>query len=549
MPMSLQPQDIAPIPEETRRVAEAAFPKGNLYLRMRDQIGTIFNDPMFAPLFPIRGQPAESPWRLALIMVMQFVEGLSDRQAADAVRSRIDWKYALSLELSDPGFDASVLCEFRARLVDNGTGSVLLDAMLTRFKECGLLKAQGRQRTDSTHVLAAVRSVNRLELVGETLRAALNTLASVARTWLADLVSADWFDRYSTRVEQYKFPKSEAHRAALAETIGADGHLILAAAYAATAPAWLRQLPALQTLRIVWIQQFYIGNHMVRLRSIDDLPPAGIRLCSPYDVDAHYAKKRETSWSGYKVHVTETCDPDGPHLIINVETTSAPVADNAMTAPIHQALANRELSPATHLLDAGYVDAAIVISSLAEHNIDVVGPVLADTSWQAKAGEGFDISAFAIDWEAKQATCPRGQITSDWTIRRDSFDNECVDIRFDQASCAGCSQRSHCTRSKTRPREIMVRPQPQHELLQARRQQQKTAAWQLQCGNRAGIEGTLSQGVRAFGLRRCRYIGLAKTRLQHIITVLAMNVVRIDAWLIGCPLAKTRRSAFANVLG
>lgn len=547
--MSLQPQEIAPIPKETQRVARAAFPKGNIYLRMRDQIGTIFNDPMFTPLFPIRGQPAESPWRLALITVMQFVEGLSDRQAADAVRSRIDWKYALSLELTDPGFDASVLCEFRTRLIDGDAGSALLDAMLARFKTCGLLKVRGQQRTDSTHVLAAVRGVNRLEFVGETLRAALNILALVVRNWLADLISPDWFDRYSTRIEQSKFPKREAQRIALAETIGADGHLILAAVDGATAPLWLRELPAIQTLRTAWIHQFYIDNSVIRLRSVEDMPPASISLSSPYDVDAHYSKKRETSWTGYKVHLTETCDNDAPHLVVNVETTPAPVSDNAMTIPIHQALADRELSPSVHLLDAGYVDAAIVINGLSEHDINVVGPVLADTSWQAKTGEGFDISAFAIDWTARQATCPQGQTTSDWTIRRDSFDNECIDIRFDHATCAGCSKRSQCTRSKTRPREIMLRPQPQHELLQKRRQQQTTETWRAQYGKRAGIEGTLSQGVRAFGLRQCRYIGLAKTRFQHVITALAMNVVRIDAWLTGRPFAKTRRSAFAAMHG
>lgn len=371
--MSLKPQEVAPVPEDTRHIAWAAFPKGNIYLRMRDEIGPIFDNLMFAPLFPARGQPAESPWRLALITVMQFVEGLSDRQAADAVRSRIDWKYALSLELIDPGFDASVLCEFRARLVDGGTGPALLDAMLVRFKESGLLRARGQQRTDSTHVLAVVRSVNRLEFVGETLRAALNTLALVERDWLAGLISSDWFDRYSTRVEQYKFPKSEAARAALAQTIGADGYLLLAAVYTATAPAWLRELAAIQTLRIAWIHQYYVDNDTIRLRSIEDLPPASIRFDSPYDTDAHYSKKRNTSWSGYKVHVTETCDTDSPHLIINVETTSAPVSDSAMTALIHQTLADRELSPATHLLDAAYVDTEIVVSSLLDHNIDVVG--------------------------------------------------------------------------------------------------------------------------------------------------------------------------------
>jgi transposase len=197
MAMSLQPQEIAPVPEETERIARAAFPKGNIYLRLRDEIGTIFDDPMFAPLFPARGQPAECPWQLALITVMQFIEGLSDCQAADAVRSRIDWKYALGLELTDPGGDASVLCEFRARLIAGGLEQALLEAMLARFKERGLLKARGQQRTDSTHVLAAVRTLNRLESIGETLRAALNSLATVAPAWLADLVAPDWFERYA----------------------------------------------------------------------------------------------------------------------------------------------------------------------------------------------------------------------------------------------------------------------------------------------------------------------------------------------------------------
>ena len=178
--MSLQPREIPPVPEKTQRVARAAFAKGNLYVRLRDEIGVVFDDPLFAPWFPTRGQPAESPWRLALITVMQFVEGLSARQAAEAVRARIDWKYALSLELTDPGGDASVLCEFRARLVDGDAGPLLLEALLSRLKERGLLKARGQQRTDSTHVLAAIRTLNRLASVGETLRAALNSVATVA---------------------------------------------------------------------------------------------------------------------------------------------------------------------------------------------------------------------------------------------------------------------------------------------------------------------------------------------------------------------------------
>ena len=168
--MSLQAQPIPPIPELTVRIARAAFRKGNVYMQLRDLLGTFFTDDQFADLYPADGQPAYAPWRLALVSVMQFAENLTDRQAADAVRSRIDWKYALSLELTDEGFDFSVLSEFRQRLVAPEAGERLLNEMLTQFTQAGLLSSGGTQRTDSTHVLASVRALNRLELVGRTLQ-------------------------------------------------------------------------------------------------------------------------------------------------------------------------------------------------------------------------------------------------------------------------------------------------------------------------------------------------------------------------------------------
>ena len=166
--MSLQPQPAYPIPDETRRVAHAAFPKGALCLRLVEVLGQLYRDDQFAAWFPTRGQPAASPARLALVLVLQYVEGLSDRQAADAVRSRIDWKYALGMELTDPGFDHTVLSEFRARLLTKDAERLLLDILLERLRKLGLIKRRGRQRTDSTYVLAAVRRLNRLERVGET---------------------------------------------------------------------------------------------------------------------------------------------------------------------------------------------------------------------------------------------------------------------------------------------------------------------------------------------------------------------------------------------
>jgi transposase len=241
--MSLRPQRPGPVPEETARVARAAFPNGSLYLRMRDELGVLYEDSTFAPLFPVRGQPALAPWQLALVTVMQYIEGLSDRQAAEAVRGRLDGKYALGLDLADPGFDFSVLSEFRARLVTGGLEEHVLDALVEQCRTRGWLKARGRQRTDSTHILSAARVLNRLECVGETLRHALNVLAEVAPDWLRAVAPPDWYARYSHRIEDYRLPQGQAVRRAYAAVIGADGvHLLRA--LEATAGSRLAVRPA-----------------------------------------------------------------------------------------------------------------------------------------------------------------------------------------------------------------------------------------------------------------------------------------------------------------
>ena len=234
--MSLRAPLFSCIPDETARVARAAFLKGNPYMCMYDELGLIYTNPLFAPLFPNNGQPAEDPARLALVLIMAFAEGLSDRQAADGVRSRIDWKYALALPLDDPGFDASVLSEFRRRLIDGQAERLLFDTLLDHLRERQLVKPGGRQRTDSTHVLAASTVLNRLECVGETLRHALNSLATLAPEWLRSWVPSVWFDRYRRRFEEYRLPPGKPERYALAEEIGADGRQLLLAVYAAAAP-------------------------------------------------------------------------------------------------------------------------------------------------------------------------------------------------------------------------------------------------------------------------------------------------------------------------
>jgi transposase len=365
----------------------------------------VFTDAAFAGLFSTRGQPAVSPGQLALVSVLQYVENLSDRQAAHAMRGRIDWTYLLGLELTDPGFDYSVLCEFRARLLAGGVEQQVLDAVLGACAEAGLLAGGGTARTDATHVVAAVRVLNHLELVGETMRAALNALAAAAPQRLGGWMPPEWVERYGHRVENYRLPQSGRERQAYAAQVGADGAALLAAVDAEQVLGWLGQVEAVAVLRQVWNQQYEIVEGQPRWRDVADLPAAAELVASPYDPQARFASKRSTAWVGYKAHLTEVCDPDRPHLLTHVETAPA-TEDDAVALPrVHAGLAERWLLPREHLVDTRYMSACGILRAERDHGVRMVGPVSADTSRQRRAGEGFDVYAFAIDWRSRHATC------------------------------------------------------------------------------------------------------------------------------------------------
>ena len=548
--MSMHPQDIPEIPRDTLEVAQAAIPKGNLYLQMRERLGGIYKDHDFVELFSNRGQSAESPWRLVLVCIMQFIDNLSDRQAADAVRTRIDWKYVLSLPLKDSGFNFSVLSEFRGRLLSAGKEQELLNIFLARLKEKGLLKTHHRQRTDATHVIAAIRALNRLELLGETFRAALNSLSVAHPDWLAGHMQEEWFERYDRRIENYRLPKLDSKREALANTIGGDGFTLMDAIYAPPSPSWLRELPAIETLRQVWIQQFYPphSDGSVQWRAVKDMPSSGHSIHSPYDLEARYSNKRSMDWVGYKAHLTEICDDESPRIITHVHTTHGAVPDDQVVPEIHQALDQKSLVPDEHFLDGGYLSAEHLVNSKAQHGIDIIGPVRLDHSWQAKSEDGFDISRFQIDWEQKFAVCPQGHASTKWQPGQDIHGKDVIKVRFLGKTCRACPVRSLCTQSKAQPRELTFRPRELFVALNERRKVQNTEEFRKKYGARAGIESAHSQAVRRAGLRRTRYIGLAKTHLQHVLIAIALNLVRLDAWFNDVPLAKTRVSRFKREL-
>jgi transposase len=548
--MSLKATPIPAIPEETARVARAAFPKGAPWIALRDELGTLYEDADFAALFATEGRPAEAPWRLALVTCFQFAEGLSDRQATDAVRRCIDWKYALSLPLDDEGFDDSVLSEFRTRLIEGGAETLLFDKLIALCRERKWLKVRGRQRTDSTHILASIRSLNRLENVARTLQHALNLIATVAPDWMCARLQTEWSDwpqRYEERLDEYRLPKEEKARAQLGLQIGIDGHAMLDALEADPTMACLCSAPAITTMRHVWLQQYYTDSRGTQWRSEKEhgWPPSAVRIISPHDVEARYSPKREMSWEGYKVHLTESCDQDLPHLITQVTTTPATTPDHAALSAIQQGLAAADLLPAEQLVDAGYIEADTLVESQ-RHEVKLCGPARPDTSWQGRAGSGFAAADFHYDFAQRVATCPSGRTSSSWQERPTRYGGQEIQIKFATRDCKPCPQRAQCTQTACGRRLLTIQPKAVFRALQEARRQEAEPGFKKRYAARAGIEGTLSQGVRRCGLRRARYVGQAKTHLQNICTAVALNLVRLLNWLAETPLAATRRSAFAK---
>jgi transposase len=536
------------IPEQTAAVAQAAFPKGTPIMRMRDAFGSLFFNSDFAHLYHQEGAPAFSPARLALICVFQFAEGLSDAQAAHAVGARLDWKYALALPLTAPPLDSSLLCDFRSRLIDGSAELLLFETLIERFSEQGLLRKRGRMRTDATHVLAAIRTLGRLECLGQTLRLALNTLASLEPAWLRRFVPESWFVTYAQPFTDYRLPEAKDKRIALAEQIGLDGRYLLEQLSDPHAPPALLELPAVQVLQAVWTQQFYptVPEQPLRLRKAEDLPPSAELICSPIDAEARFSIKRETTWVGYKVHLTETCEAEQPNLICDVQTTVATRPDSEVLPQIQAALKERGLPPAEQVLDSGYMSADNLVSSQSEQ-IELVGPVRGEGGWQTRVEEGVRASQFVIDWEAREVRCPAGKSSRRWSSSKGRKGQEQISVVFDAKDCGGCELRERCVASKRRARAMTLQPQAQYEALRAARERQQSEQFSEQYRVRAGIEGTIGQGSRLADLHRSRYRGLAKTSLLHILIACALNFLRVAAWLAERPRAQTRQSAFARL--
>jgi len=396
---------------------------------------------------------------------------------------------------------------------------------------------------------------------------------------------ADFTRRYGTPMTSWRPPASKSRRDELAVAYARDGYALLAAVYDSSSPGWLRELPAVDVLRRVLLQNYTRtitedGREVIRRREKepegDGLPPGHARIASPYDTDARWGVKREEFWLGYKLHITETCDdappcscrpaaaalqpPAGegghgrehdktcaslvfPNLITAVATTDATVTDNQMTGVIHNDLAAKNLAPGRHYVDSGYLSAAAVVSALATRGIALIGPLLADTSAQARASDGYARADFSVNYDTKTVTCPQGKTSASWTLCAQRGTDAIV-ATFSSGDCGPCPARGQCTTGKRR--QLSLLPRDLAEAQAAARTAQTATGFQADYARRAGVEGTMHQAA-SHGGRRARYRGLPKTRLDHIYMAVALNLVRLEAFWTGTPLDRQRTSHLARL--
>jgi len=365
------------------------------------------------------------------------------------------------------------------------------------------------------------------------MRRVLDEAAQVAPEWTRDHMQSEWIKGYGRRFDSYRLPTSTAKREALAVEIGEDGFYQLQA-IAETGPTELKRSPKIKLMRRIWIQQYYWCEGKVHWRTKDKWgqAPAGKMIGSRDDPEARYCVKRSTEWTGYKVHFTETCQAEYPRLITQVETTPATIHDVKMTSRIQDDLARKDLLPEIQLVDEGYMEIDLLVKSH-QKGIDLVGPVPSSKSWQDRVEGAFDHTQFHIDWEKRLVTCPMGKTSIRCSERKTGRGTPNFAFVFDQKDCSPCSFRARCSRSKHSGRTLTLYPQEQYEAQLEARRRQETEAFKKLYAQCAGIESTISQGVRRTRLRHTRYIGVARTHLQQVASAAAINLARVFDWLTG----------------
>lgn len=520
--MCLKEQPPWPMPAETAAVGKILLKENSPYRLIGDQLFDKIQEHEFADLYSSEGKPGISPIILAFVSVFQFMEKLPDRQAAEAMRMRMDWKYALRLPLTYAGFDYSVLSEFRDRLIAHEAEGRVFERLVAEFQALGLIKERGKQRTDSIAMLTKVRRLSRLELVVETLRLAVGAVLQADAEWATRLIPPSWEGRYGERFVMQRHTPEEWQEHD--RHVGQDGEWFLARLEGEGAPAELKYLPEVQVLKTVWPQQFREAEGKV-VYQVGSHYDGHTQIQSPHDPEARYSRKRLQEWVGGKVQVTETEDEGYPHLITDIAGTCSSTTDWEALPEIQQRLKKRQCLPEKQYADSGYLSGPNLDHSQ-RLGIDLIGPVPPVISKQSKIPDGIVTEQFEIDVEKQQAICPagiQGKPDLGWEGK--------IRFRFADQVCLACALRARCCTGKGGRTLCVGFTYP---LLQQARQRQTTETFKKDYHqHRSGVEGCLSALVRGNGLRVSRYIGNQKRHLQALFCGAAANIKRVAHWLAG----------------
>ncbi len=512
---------------------EQLFAEGDRYRIFNEQILPVLwgkRDLLCVLYCEDNGRPAIEPVIALGVTLLQFMEKVPDRQAAENLRLHLGWKYALGLEVDHPGFHYSSLCNFRGRLVEAEMQRIGFDAILDALRDAGLVSRRKRQRLDSTHVLGNVAKMSRLECVRETIRLFIETLKHVeSSAALPDY--EQYVERYcENQVQWHKL--SKATLAQKAQQAGRDALSLI---------RWLRQQPAqirdhdkAILLERVFLEQYEPDSQCLVLRKKED---SGT-VKNPHEPDAQWAAKdqaRSKTWVGYKVQVSETVtDSHEPkkkgepteQFLTEVTTTEAIASDLDGMGRNLQAQADHQNDTPQEL----YVDAAYVtddtMAEAKEQGREIIGPARPP----GNPTHLLAVDQFDVDVANRTAVCPAGHTSRQCSLIHDSH-NDSVYYRFEWAGlCDECQLQKQCTRRKDGRRHVSVGVH--HDLLQQRRREMKTEEFKLKMHRRNAIEGTISEFTRGGG-RRTRYRGLAKTTLANYFQGAAVNVnrwVRLNQW-------------------
>jgi transposase len=518
--MSLQWHLSQTVPEDTLTLGQRLFRATNLYRQIGDRFAEIFpGDEVFASMYDEGGRGAEPPLLMALVTVFQMMERVPDRLAAELVVSRIDWKYALHLPLDYDGFHFTDLLAFRKRLLEHEQERLFFDSFLKRLISLGLIKKGGKVRTDSTHVLGLVEKLGRMELLTESVRVALRAVQEADGAWTEKRLPAAFLESYAQRQSEYGLSDNQVQTKSV--RAGKDGFWLLGM-IDQSGSSVLRRLPEVSVLRQVLAEQFPDGP---------DAPPPAKRpsgknmIESPHEPEVRFGKKRDKKWRGYKVQVTETCNEGLPNLIVDLEPSGAAGHDSRELTAIQERLAERVLSPEEQYVDQGYVSGELIRSSQAD-GIRLMGKPPADTH----PYKSFRQEQFRIDELAQQAICPAGQSSSSWhETHREGWPANKVVIHFSAPLCRACTFFNQCTHN---PKGRTVELHPFRAILTERRKEAQQPDFRKQLNLRAGIEGTISELVRMYRLRYCRYRSKFKLLLQGCFTAIAANLRRLGRWWV-----------------